>query len=405
MHVALVVPNLGRGGAERSVANLAGGLTNRGHRVDIVLLQNEIHQQVARQARLFVVGGERDGAGTEEAARGLASPVELRAMPKPFDWVRMAATLRWDPRCFPGPRTVRQARAVASYMADEKPDCVFANLSRATVVTLLGTRFLTRGPAVIPIIRDVLGQHHGQTLRRYRRLFGSAAHFVAVSEGIADDLAATIGVTPERISTVYNPVVTADLRMKMTEPPAHPWLLDGEAPVILAAGRLAPQKDFPTLVKAFARVVRHRPCRLVILGEGKRRDELEALIRELGLDDRVSLPGWTDNPFAFMSRASLFVLSSRHEGLPGVLVQALACGCPCVSTDCPAGPAEILENGRFGPLVPVGDEAALADAMERTLEQPPDIRTLQERADRFSEEKSVTAYEELIRTVAGRGGL
>ena len=166
--------------------------------------------------------------------------------------------------------------------------------------------------------------------------------------------------------------------------------------MILAAGRLTAQKDYPTLIKAFARLNAQRPSRLIILGEGRMRKALERLVKGLDLTDHVSLPGWVENPFAFMSRASLFVLSSRFEGLPGVLVQALACGCPCVSTNCPAGPAEILQDGKFGPLVPVGDEQALADAMYGTLAQPPERHMLQQRAGYFSLERAVTAYEKLI---------
>ncbi|MCY4489744.1 MAG: glycosyltransferase [Deltaproteobacteria bacterium] len=145
---------------------------------------------------------------------------------------------------------------------------------------------------------------------------------------------------------------------------------DGGPPVILSAGRLSAQKDYPTLIKAFSRVAEERPCRLIILGEGRRRRRLERLLKNLGLTDRASLPGWVDNPFAFMSRAALFVLSSRYEGLPGVLIQALACGSPCVSTDCPTGPAEILRGGELGPLVPVGDPLPLAEAMTSVLERP-----------------------------------
>ena len=158
---------------------------------------------------------------------------------------------------------------------------------------------------------------------------------------------------PRRITPIYNPTFTPDIARRAEAAPAHPWFGDDGAPVILGAGRLAPQKDFPTLIEAFRRVSAARPCRLVILGEGRLRPQLEGQVRALGLEDRVSLPGWAENPYAFMSRAALFVLSSRHEGFPGVLIEALACGCPAASTDCPAGPSEILEDA--GLLAPVGD--------------------------------------------------
>ena len=187
----------------------------------------------------------------------------------------------------------------------------------------------------------------------------------------------------------------------MAEPPDHPWLVDDGPPVILSAGRLARLKDYPTLIKAFSHLTARRPCRLIILGEGRMRNEIEDLIGKLHLGDRVSLPGWVENPFPYMARARLFVLSSRHEGLPGVLVEAMACGCPCVSTDCPSGPAEILRNGQLGPLVPMGDEVALTDAMERILARPPDADALRKRAADFSADRAVRAYEKLISTIAG----
>ena len=380
MHVGLIIGKLGGGGSERSVVNLAGGLTDRGHRVDIVLFEPTIDQRVGGAVRVFVMENKPD--------KGIAGNGV-------WDWIHMAAALQWDPTCLPSPRLMRQARAVARYIEGERPDCVLTNLSRANVATLLASRVLVDCPPVVPIIRDVAGSR-GRTHRRYRRLFDGAAHFVGVSEGVAGNFSGTFGVSPERMSTIYNPVVTPDLPMRMAEAPAHPWLRDGDTPVILAAGRLVEQKDFSTLLRAFARVAPRRPCRLVILGEGEQRNEIEGLARDLDLADRVSLPGWVENPFAFMSRASLFVLSSRHEGLPGVLVQALACGCPCVSTDCPAGPAEILRDGEICPLVPVENPDAMAEAMLRVLDRPPDARTLERRAGDFSVERAAEAYEELL---------
>ena len=399
MHISLIIPNLYGGGAERSVLHLAGGLLDRGHRVDIVLFQTRICYQVPKGACLFVVENDPEKT-TEEGSAGVpAHLVQLRAPSRPFDWVRMASALNWDPVCLPGPEMVRKARAVASYVVREKPDCILPSLPRATVATLLACHFLAEHPPIIPIVRGVVQHQRYRHRRRYRHLFANAAHCVGVSQGVSDSVAAAVGVPSKGITTIYNPVVTPDLHGRMAERPNHPWLLDGGAPVILAAGRLENQKDYPTLIKAFARVASRRPCRLIILGEGKRRKALEGLVRGLKLTDWVSLPGWVENPFAFVSRASLFVLSSRYEGLPGVLVQALACGCPCVSTDCPAGPAEILQDGKFGPLVPVGDEVALAEAMDRVLEQPPDRHVLQQRAADFSAETSVAAYEKLISTL------
>ena len=178
--------------------------------------------------------------------------------------------------------------------------------------------------------------------------------------------------------------------------PEHPWIADDGPPIILSVGRLARVKDFPTLLCAIQHVSTNRRIRLIILGEGNWRKRLESMARKLGVEELVSLPGWVDNPYAFMSRAALFVLSSKHEGLGNVLIEALACGCPCVSTNCPSGPAEILDNGRFGPLVPVGDAPALAAAVESVLDCPPNESRLLKRAADFSFNASIDHYERIL---------
>jgi glycosyltransferase involved in cell wall biosynthesis len=190
---------------------------------------------------------------------------------------------------------------------------------------------------------------------------------VTVSRGVAEDLAAYAGIPLERIRVIYNPVVSEGLLQAARQPIRHPLFVDNQCPLILGAGRLTEQKDFFTLIKAFDIVRRKIPSRLVILGDGEERSNLENLIRSRGLQDMVDLPGFEINPFAFMKRASVFVLSSKWEGLPNVLIQALICGCPVVSTDCLSGPAEILKGGEYGHLVPVGDVEAIAVAIEAVL--------------------------------------
>ena len=400
MHIAFIVPHLGGGGAERSVLGLATGLIERGHSVDLVLLQTRIYHPVPQSARLFVVDNKPDKPTQEKSPHLLPELIELSTSPRLFERLRMMSILKWDPFCLPSPHLVLRSRALASYMTHEMPDCVLPNVLNTEVATLLAARLLTEHAPIIPIVRGFVGYHYRyRHRRRYRRLCVGATHFVAVSQGVSNGLTTDLDVSSDRITTIYNPVVTPELHVKMAEPPSHPWVLDGGEPVVLAAGRLNEQKDYPTLLKAFGRLAARRPCRLIILGEGKRRKEIEELVGELDLTDRVSLPGWVENPFALMSRAALFVLSSIHEGLPRVLVEAMACGCPCVSTDCPAGPAEILEDGRYGPLVPVGDEAALAEAMDRVLDQPPEKPVLRQRAAYFSADRAVTAYENLISSV------
>jgi len=223
---------------------------------------------------------------------------------------------------------------------------------------------------------------------------------IAVSHDVAEDIVRHTGLDRNQITTIYNPTVTPDLAEKAKLYVDHPWLTPGSPPVILGAGRLSPQKDFQTLIKAFARIRAVHPARLIILGEGKKRNQLQALAQSLGVGDDVALPGFVENPFAWMTRSSIFVLSSAWEGLPGVLIEALACGCPTVSTDCPGGAAEILANGLYGMLVPVGDDKALAEAILATLDTPPAPELLRKRAAQFSIEKAVNQYLEVLTTVA-----
>jgi glycosyltransferase involved in cell wall biosynthesis len=224
------------------------------------------------------------------------------------------------------------------------------------------------------------------------RSYLAADGITAVSQGIAEDLVCSFGLPRERVTTIYNPVVTPELLAQAQAPLDHPWFAPDAPPVILGVGRLHPQKDFPTLLRAFARVRAVRVVRLVILGEGEQRAALQQLVAELGLTKDVALPGFVGNPFAYMARAGVFVLSSAYEGLPGVLIQALACGCPVVSTDCPSGPGEILEQGAYGPLVGVGDVAALAQAMLALLAHPPAAERLRHRAAEFSLDRAVDRY-------------
>jgi glycosyltransferase involved in cell wall biosynthesis len=203
--------------------------------------------------------------------------------------------------------------------------------------------------------------------RLIRWFYPWAYGIVAVSQGLGEDLARETKLPKERIRVIHNAMVTPELRRKAQASLDHPWFKPGEPPVILAAGRLTAQKDFPTLIHAFDKVRKTHPARLLILGEGEDRLSLEALIRHLGLQEIVQLPGFISNPYPYMAQAYLFVLSSRWEGLPGVLIEAMFCGTRLIATDCPSGPKEILQNGRYGSLVPVGDPISLGNAIVAAL--------------------------------------
>lgn len=239
-----------------------------------------------------------------------------------------------------------------------------------------------------------------------RQAYPDADSIVAVSNAVADELVSFARLPRDTITTVYNPVVTGELIRQSKEPVDHPWFRDDDVPVVLTVGRIAEQKDHPTLIRAFAKLRAQRHVRLLILGEGgsgrqfdkkrdKKRETLLALAQELGVAEDVCMPGFKSNPLKYMANADLFVLSSRYEGLPTVIIEALACGCPVVSTDCP-GSVEILDKGHYGRIVPVGDVDSLASEMGEALRVEPDRALLRQRAEEFSAKRAVLHYESLL---------
>ncbi len=402
--ITMLIQKLKGGGAERSVFRTAGGLAERGHDVDIVLFSPTFVYpgELPRTARLIVLCGR---FGWMRRARSdvpqgtlwrpwLASPFRLAGFAA--DLVR---EFRTAARVLMRPASLGHALRLARYFERERPDIVFANLASAEYAAFFAARLVSSPPPIVPILRGA-DEPGAKSTRRRRLLFPTAARLVAVSRGVSENIAAIVDVPPEvGIVTIYNPAFAPEIARHAEAAPDHPWFRDGGPPVVLGVGRLTPQKDFPTLVEAFRRVTAEHPCRLLILGEGFGRAELESRIRALGLEDRVSLPGWADNPWAFMARAALFVLSSRYEGLSNVLVEALTCGCPAVSTDC-AGSLEILEDPDL--LAPMGDPERLAKAMLRALAHPADRSTLRGRAARFSLERTVDGYDKLIAAVLAR---
>jgi len=403
LHIAFVITNLGGSGSDRVLLKTADGLIGLGHRVDIVLLTPGIRkpQEIPAAARLVLSEGASDALETEEESRIPASVcrwhVERTGKTLLRDAGRLLQALNWHPLSLPNVGMFKSAVFLADYVRRETPDCILPALPNGKVAaTLLAKSLLVSFPVVIPVVHLVLENRRLRDKVRYRTLMAHSDHIIAVSEGVRHSVSSKADVPKERITTIYNPVVTPRLEVLSREVPAHPWLAGGGPPVILSAGRFERVKDFPTLIRTFQKLSMVIPSRLILLGDGSQRKDLTALVRRLDLEDRVSMPGWVDNPYAFMAHASLFALSSRMEGLPTVLIEALACGCPCVSTDCPSGPAEILEDGRIGRLVPIADVDALAEAMQLTLEDPPPRTLLLKRAECFSVDNSVAMYERLI---------
>jgi glycosyltransferase involved in cell wall biosynthesis len=359
--LAVLASFSGEGGVERMLVNLVNAFAEQGHQIHLLLIRT--HSAHLRELHPAIRVIE---LGTRHTATSL--------------W----PLLRYLRRCRPPRLLVAKDRAGRL--------AVLARLlsgSKAYLVVRLGTNL-----SAALAHRSRLHQW----LRRtpIRLLYAHIDRIIAVSEGVRQDTLAIARVEPKRVTVVRNPVLTPRLFALARQPPPHPWFAEPQLPIILGAGRLTHQKDFSTLIRAFARLRETHPCRLIILGEGRQAASLRALAVGLGVDQALDLPGFTDNPYSYMAHAQLFVLSSRWEGSPNVLTEALALGTPVVATDCPSGPAEILQAGRYAPLVPVGDWQALAGAMARVLDAPPEREFLREAVREYTVEASAHHYLKLL---------
>jgi glycosyltransferase involved in cell wall biosynthesis len=365
--VSLYLPSLAGGGAERAILGAAAGLRSRGHDATLVL-------------------------GTTDGPLAAELPVDVPTVVLGRDRAR------------------RSIPALVRHLRHDRPAALIAGLAHASAAADLAIRLARSGTVLVPRLANThSAQLAAATSGRERRMLVAAARcyrraplVIAPASGVADDLVASVGVDPGRVRVVPNPVVD-DRVLRATERPArHRFFAPGSPPVVLAVGRLVPHKDMGGLLEAFA-VVRGRvPATLLLLGEGPERPALLARARALGLGDVVDAPGFDPDPFPAMARAGVYVLASRYEGSPGSLIQALACGAPLVATDCPTGPRDVLDGGRWGRLVPVGDGAAMADAIVGQLARGRTPRPVAAwRA--WSVEASADAYEALVHDAAALG--
>lgn len=296
---------------------------------------------------------------------------------------------------------LRQRRVLASvgplsrYLRRERPDAMLSALTHANFVAIISRTLARVGTRLVVSERNSLVPLQGLSgaLLRFliRVLYPRADSIIAVSRGIARELEDEIGRLSQRICSIPNPVEVDRIASLASEPAPHPWLVEGEPPTILAVGRLEPQKDYPTLLAAFARVRAQRDVRLIILGEGSLKEELEQLIIDENLTENVFLAGFHSNPFVWMAASQVYVLCSRHEGFPNSLVQAMACNTRVVSTACPTGPDEILEDGKWGILVPVARDDLLGDGILAALDSP-DWPETDKRIAAYSSEVIVPLY-------------
>lgn len=350
--VAVVMPNLGGGGVQRVLLNLGAEFSRRGIDVTVVAL--------SRADRGAVPGG-LEVIELEEGGH------------------------------------VSRIRALAALCDERGVDVIISGITRANLSALAAARLARRRVRTVltkhlPLDRLSRSAWRRFALRQVIRVsYSRADAVVAVSQGTLDSLVAG-GTRSARLLRIANPVITPDIEERSAAPVHHPWLDSGTPPVVLSAGRLTEQKGFDVLIRAFAELRSRRAARLVILGEGELREDLEALASTLGVAADVSLPGHVTDALPYMARAAVFALSSRWEGLPTVLIEALATGATVVAADCRVGPREILAGGALGALVPVDDPAALAQALARALEGPKPVDrsvlaeyTVEHAADRYLE--------------------
>jgi glycosyltransferase involved in cell wall biosynthesis len=369
--IACFLPSFSVGGAELFMIRLANGFAERGYQVDLVL------------------ASRRGGSAGQIHARARIVHLEASGSLAAF----------WP---------------LVSYIRKERPAVMLSSHVHTNIVAIVAARLFLSGTrayareSTTPSVNDaLLVKGKSRFVAQMRRwIYPLATKVIAPSEGVADDVAAYLRVRREKIEVINNGVDCDSIGVRASEAAEHPFFRTGE-PVIVSVGRLCVEKDFSTLISAFALAASEIPARLIILGEGPSRVELEDLIGKLGIAGRVSLPGFVDNPAKYVQRAALFALSSICEGFPNALLEAMAVGTRVIATDCRSGPREMLMDGKWGGLVRIGDvddmRAHIVDALRGRW--PPMPRALL--GKKFGLERAVDGYLEafeLAGSVASSAG-
>ena len=355
--IAIVLHDLRGGGAERACLRLARGMVASGRQIELVLVRGE-------------------GTYLSEIPAG----VRLTVLDKP--------------------RVSQAIPALARHFHRTRPKAVLSALTHMNLATIAATRLSGSGARLVVSERNQISAKAREAQGAWQRAvyravpwaYRAADKVVAVSGGVAADLAQFGRLPDGKIRVIHNPVFDPDIETLSRAPLDHPFFEVDGPPIIVAAGRLHNQKGFDILLRAFALARAQIDCRLVILGDGPERARLSAQAEQSGLGYDIDMPGFCANPFALMARAGAFVLSSRWEGFPNALVEAMACGAPVIATDCPSGPREILQGGRIAPLVPVDDVDTLARVIVATLAARPNTAVSRARAQGFSVAASAQQY-------------
>lgn len=354
-HVACYLRFLAGGGAERVIVNLLHGFVKRELKVDLILhsLSGSFISQV---------------------------PPEVRIIELPTSKLLIGIFL------------------LARYLKQEQPQFILSALHFTNEVAIMA-KYLARTKTKVAVSEHNTLSIHASHLSGSERwspiaarlLYPWADKIITVSNHSAQDLAKVTKIPLKKIEMIYNPAITPELSEKAQQTIEHPWFSLGQPPVILGVGRLTEQKDFQTLIRAFAKVIEIQDARLMILGTGEDRNKLNNLVKELGLVDNVHFAGFSNNPYPYIAKSAVFVLSSLWEGLPTVIIEAMALGTPVVATDCPGGSAEILSGGKYGELVPMGDSNAMAQAILKVLSG--DVKLVPPIwLEQFTLEKSIEKY-------------
>lgn len=356
--IILFIPDLTIGGAEKVTVNLANRLVENGHRVEILLIH--------KQGRLV---------------DKITSNIEISVLP--------ASRMRWA------------AIPLAWHLRQTKPDVVISSMTGANVITIIASRLAQVSARIIVTEHSTQWQQRSArikrdiTLAKYTYRFSD--YVVGVSKGVSERIRNWARVPDNKIVTIYNPAITKEQIGTVYDPPSHQWFHDNDIEVVLSVGRHVEEKDYQTLIRAFSRLSEERDkVRLVLLGGGDLTPKYESLANNLGVREKIWMPGFVTEPYPYMAHANVFALSSRVESLSLVLIEAMACGTPVVSTDCPNGPSEVLVDGEYGELVPTADPESLKIALERTLSAPIDEEKLHQRARDFSVDKATAHYENLF---------
>jgi len=436
--IAIYLRDLVGGGVERMMLNLANELIDRGYSLDIVLErpEGEFFDKAPAKARLIFLS-QQDLIPQEASLEIRRTKHRVKIIfAKIFhrllqftgnqyrfyifkiwrqDYLNQRFSLKYGWQYYNYliklpylTYTNKITNLLCKYLSEEQPETVITGLEEQNFRLIIAGQLTDTNARLILSVRNHLTTffplyYNKSTHKHYawaiKNFYRKAHQVIAVSKEIERDLIENFGIPDTKTTVIYNPVVNQEILFRANETtPDDDWL-HGELPVVLGVGRLHPQKGFDSLLNAFSIVVKEKKARLMILGSGPEEESLKELTSELGLNDLVKFPGFRENPFPYMKHCAVFVLSSVNEGLPGVLIQAMACGCPIVATDCRSGPREILENGELGALVPVGDPDAMAKAILISLDGEMDTPKLIERAGYFNAERATEQYIQLIQTV------